>query len=170
MGDGDGTGRLLDRLERRAVGGMAHVHHEPDAVPLLDHLPAHAGQPGVVGLVAARRQKRLVVVAQLHEARAERVDDLDEADIVLDRRGVLEAEEDRRAPFGPRAAHVVARAALEDQIGKPLEPAIPGLDVLHRLPEFLVVGDGDVDRVHAPFAHLAENLLRPVAYCRQSMR
>ena len=104
---------------------MAHVDHEADAVHLGDHLAAHTGQAGVVLLVAARGQQRLVVVAELHEAQAERVEDLHEADVVLYAGRVLRAEDDGRAPRLLGAASVTSAAvrAWTIRSGKRLEPA-----------------------------------------------
>jgi hypothetical protein len=118
MGDRDGPRADLDRLQRGAFGGMAHVDDKAHAVHLGDDLAAHAGEARILRLVAARRQQRLVVVAQLHEAQAERVQDLHQADIVLDGRGRLGAEDDGGAPLVLRAADVVAGLGVADQVGK----------------------------------------------------
>ena len=88
--------------------------------------------------------------------------DLDEADIVFDGRGVLEAEEDGRAAGFAGKAHVVAGQPVEDEVGVLFEAAVPRLDVQDGFVEILVVGDGDMNRVDAALAHLAEDLLGPV--------
>ena len=157
MGDGDGPRGMVDCLQRGAFGGMAHVDDHADAVHLRHHLFAHAGQAGIVILVAARRQQRLVVVGQLHEADAELVADLDQTDVVLDGAGVLKAEEDRRPPLGLRAAHAVGAGALEDQVGMILEPAVPAFEVQHHFAERLVIGDCHMHGVHPALAHLRKD-------------
>ena len=162
MGDGDGAGRMVDRLQRGSFGGMAHVHHQPDAIHLLHHGAAHAGEARVLVLVAAGRQQRLIVVAQLHEPHAQLVHDFDKADVVLDRAGGLEPEEHRRAPRLLCAADVGGGGALEDQAGKAFEPEVPGFQVGDHLAKILVVGDGDMHRVDTAAAQLAEHLFRPV--------
>jgi hypothetical protein len=141
---------------------VAHVDDQADPVHLGDDLATHAGDAGVLGLVAAGRQQGLVVVAELHEARAQGVADPDQPDIVFDWRGVLEAEEDRRAPGLAGQADIRAGAALEDQVREALEPAVPLFYVQDGLAEVLVIGYGHMDRVHAALAHLAEDRLRPV--------
>ena len=162
MGDGDGALRDFGGLDGGAVGGMAHVHHQPDAVHFLDDLAAHAGDAGVFGLVAAGRQQRLVVVAELHEAQAQLVQHLDEADIVLDGRGVLRAKEDRGAAGGAGGVDIARPFAVKDQVGILFEPAVPAFDIEDRFAEILVIGDGDMHRVHAALAHLAKDLFGPI--------
>ena len=53
-------------------------------------------------------------------------------------------------------------AAVEDQVRMLLEPTVPLLDVEDGFTEIFMIGDGDMDRVHAALAHLAEDTLRPV--------
>ena len=105
----------------------------------------------------------LYQLCQLHEARAERMADLDKADVVLDRRGVLEPEENSGPALAAGAAHILAGATLENQFGITLEPAVPLLDIRHHLAKGLVIGNGDVNGVDAALAHLPEDLFRPVA-------
>ena len=162
MGDGDRAFGPFGGFDGRAVGAVAHVHDHADAVHLADDLPPHARQAGVFGLVAARREKRLVVVGKLHEAHAKLVPDLDQPDIVLDGAGVLEAEEDGGAPGLARLVHVTGPLAVKDQVGILLEPAVPAFHVQHGFTKGLVIGDGDMHRVHPALAHLAEDLFRPV--------
>ena len=158
MGHGDGAGGMAGGLDRRAVGRMAHIHDHAHPVHLGDDFAAHAGQTRIFGLIATRREQRLVVVAQLHEAQAKPVPDLDQPDIIFDRAGVLCAEKDRRAPLGAGAAHIVAGQTLKDQIGMIFEPAVPAFDIEDRLAKCLVIGDGDMHGIHPTFAHLGKDL------------
>ena len=87
---------------------------------------------------------------------------LDQADVVLDAGRILRAEEDRGAPGVAGAAHIGGCPPLKDQVGEQLEPSVPAFDHLHRLAEGLVIGDGDMHRIHATGAHLAKDLFRPV--------
>ena len=162
MGDGDGPGARLDGIQRRAFGGMTHIDDQPDAVHLGDHRAAHAGQAGIFILVTAGREQGLVVIGQLHEPCAQRMQDLDKADIVFDGRGVLETEDDGGAPRLPRPAHILPGAALNDQIGIALEPAVPLLHVQDRLAKGFVIGDGHMHRIDTALAHLAKDGLRPI--------
>jgi len=86
----------------------------------------------------------------------------DQTDIVLDRAGVLEAEKDRGAPRLARSGDVARVEALKDQVGEGVEPAVPRFDIQHRFAEGLVIGDGDMHRVHPARAHLAKDFLGPV--------
>ena len=67
---------MASRVERSPECDMSIDH--ADAVHLRDHLAAHAGDAAILRLVAAGAEQRLVVVGELHEAYAERVQDLDE--------------------------------------------------------------------------------------------
>ena len=163
MGDGNRTAGEFDRLESRAFGRMAHIDDKSDTVHLGNNSAAHAGQASVIFLIAACRQKRLVVVGQLHEPCAERVTDLDKADVVLDRRRVLETEKDGGASLAAGAAYILTGTALENQLGKPFKPAVPRLNIGDSLTEILVIGDGDMHRIDAALTHLPEDLFRPVA-------
>ena len=88
--------------------------------------------------------------------------DLDQADIVFDRRGVLKTEKDRRAPALARAAHIRAAQALEDERGVLLEAAVPGLDIVHGFAKVLVISDGHMDSVDTARAHLGEDFFGPI--------
>jgi len=90
------------------------------------------------------------------------VQDFDQTNIVFDRAGVLKAEKDRRAPGFAGTLHVACPFAVKYQVGELFEPAVPLFDVLHRFAEILMVGDGDMHRIHSALPHLAEYLFRPV--------
>ena len=75
--------------------------------------------------------------------------------------GFWKPKEDRGAPGFARVARP-RPLAFHDQVGVLLEPAVPLLEVQHRLAEILVIGDGHMHRVHAALAHLAKDLFRPV--------
>ena len=162
MGDGNGAGGLGNRVECRAFARMTHIHHQPHAVHLGHHFAAHAGQAGILGLITARGEKRLIVIGQLHEAQAQPVQHLDKTDIILNAGRVLRAEKDRGAPGLAGEIYVLGGKALKDQVGEAFEPAIPAFDIQHRLAKSLVIGDGHMHRIDTARAHLAENLLRPV--------
>ena len=89
-----------DDLERqpRESGARADVHqaalaHDADTVHLADDFATKARQPAVT-LIATGAHQVLRVVAQLHHADAELLEDLDIAQLVFERMGVLEAEND----------------------------------------------------------------------------
>ena len=125
VGDGDGAAGMFNRLQRGSLTGVGHIHHHADAVHFGHHLAAHTGQARVVMLITARRQQRLVVIGQLHEPDTQLVADFDQTDVVLNRAGILEAKEDRRAPGFLRQLHVGSTCAFENQIRVILKPAVP---------------------------------------------
>jgi len=159
VGHGDRLRGRLDRLQCRARAGMAEVDHHAEAVHLADHLPAHIGEPGILALRMAGAEERLVVVGELQHPHAHLVQDLDEAEIVLDHRGVLEAEEDGGAPLGLGGGDVGARMCPADLVGMVLEAPVPGGDFERRLSEAAMIGHRRVDGIDTAFTHLAEDLL-----------
>ena len=125
--------------------------------------------PRILGLVAAGREQALVVVGELHEADAERVADLDEADIVLDRRRILRAEKDRGPAFAARADDVGRGAAMEDQPGKRSKRRFQSLDIGDRLAKVLVIGDRRMNRV-MPASRICRKIVSDqLQYCRPSI-
>jgi hypothetical protein len=90
------------------------------------------------------------------------VHDLDQTNVIFDWAGVLKPEKDRRPVGVAGGVDVVRPLPLHDEIGIGLEPAVPRLEVQHRLSKILVIGDGHVDRSNTAFAHLPEYLFRPV--------
>jgi hypothetical protein len=91
------------------------------------------------------------------------VADLHQTDVVLDGRAVLESEKDSGAFGSMGFLNVGGGTPRRDQIRVPFKAAIPDFNVGYRLAKVFVVTDGGVDRVHATFPHLPENLLRPVS-------
>ncbi len=142
---------------------MRHVDEQANTVHLLDDLASHTRDAGIRRLVAAGREQALVIVGELHEPDAQPMADLDETDIVLDRRRVLHAEEDRGAVLPARTADVSRAAAVVDELRESLEPAVPAFDIGDRLAEILVIGDGGMNRGNATAPHLAKDRLGPVA-------
>src|SRR5690606_25376323 len=59
MGNGNGPLGNLNRLDRRPVTRMRHVDYHAKAVHLADDLAPHAGDAGIVALVASGREKTL---------------------------------------------------------------------------------------------------------------
>src|SRR5437016_2279304 len=113
--------------------------------------------------MAAGREQRLVIVAELHESEPEPVENRDKADVILDAGGILGAEEDRGPALGFGAAHIGAGEAVEDQMRKSLEAAAPARDIGGRLAEALMIADGCLNGGHTALVHVAEDRFRPVA-------
>ena len=163
VGDDDGASRMGDCLKRRALGGVRHVDRKADPVHLVHRLATHAGQARILALIAAGREQRLIVVGELHESQAQRVENLGEPDVILDAGRVLSPEKDCSPPLACGAVHVGAGTSLEDQFGKSLEVPIPACDIGRGLAEALMIADGRMNGGDAPLAHVAEDRFRPVA-------
>mmetsp|Transcript_4692 Transcript_4692/g.7445 ORF Transcript_4692/g.7445 Transcript_4692/m.7445 type:complete len:247 (+) Transcript_4692:1370-2110(+) len=162
MGDCDRALRQVRRLNGGTVAGMAHIDHKTHAVHLFDDLFAHAGDAHVLIFITAGRKQGLVIIGQLHETSAKRVDDLHKSDVVFNRAWVLEAKEHSGTPGFTSHINVRRPLTFHDQFRVLFKPAVPFFKVQNRFTEVFVIGDGNVNRIHAPFAQLAENLFRPV--------
>ena len=111
--------------------------------------------------LAAGGQQGLIVVGQLHETCTETVPDFDKADIILNRRGVLEPKKIAVRPsvLARRTSSPVRPWKISS---KPLKPAVPGLNIGNRFTKRLVIGDCYMHCGDAAFLHLPEYLLRPI--------
>ena len=128
-----------------------------------DRLPAHPGHARVDALHPAGAEQRLVVVGQLHEADAEFMQDLDQAEIVLDRHRRLQAEKYRRTAALLGEIEIVGGAPQQNEIAVIAEARIPVDKIAHRIAEAVVIAQRRVDGRHAGLAHLKKDLARPVA-------
>ena len=68
---------MVRRLNRRAIGRVAHINHKAHTVHLGHDLTSHARQPRVIFLITSGSEQRLVVIRQLHEPQAKLVQDFD---------------------------------------------------------------------------------------------
>ncbi len=106
----------LDRLQCGAFSTVRHIDDHADAVHFLDHHTAKPRDTAVGRLIATCRKQALVVIRQLHGAHAEIAEHLDETDIVLDRRTVLQSVENRDLADALCAYNVVHRARRHHEI------------------------------------------------------
>ncbi|MNV66990.1 hypothetical protein D3C71_1597720 [compost metagenome] len=125
MGDDHRSAGQFDGLKRASLGAVRHVDEHADAVHFGDHLAAEAADAVVLALIAAAGQQALVVVGQLHDEHPELAENLHQGNVVLDRRAVLEAEEDTHPALLVGQADVAGRAHRADQLGPCLEAAVP---------------------------------------------
>jgi hypothetical protein len=142
---------------------MREVDDEAEPVHLADDQAPHPGEAAVMGLLPAGAEQGLIVIGQLHEAQPERVQHLDEAEIVLDRQRVLETEEDRRATRRPRPVDIGGRAPEQDQIRMVAKAGVPVDEMLHGFAERLVIGHRGMDGREPARPHLLEHVSRPAA-------
>jgi hypothetical protein len=82
---------------------VRQIDHDANAVHFADYFAAETGQ-AAVAFIAARADQVLRVVAKLHDAHAHIGEGFDIAQVVLERMGVLEAENHAGAVFllGPQ--------------------------------------------------------------------
>ncbi len=62
---------------------MTHIHHQPYPVHFSNSLPTKTGKTWIFCLVTTRCQQRLVIIAELHKAHPQLMQDLNEADIIF---------------------------------------------------------------------------------------
>ena len=160
MRHGDRPGGQLDGLERRALARMRHVDDHAEAVHLGDDLASHPGDSIVLAFIAARGQQTLVVVGELHKANAKRMADFHQADIVLDRRAILQAEIHSDAAFRLRPPDIRAGPAMKHQVTICREQLVPADDVDDGLLEILVIGDRHVDGIDTACFQVAKDRFR----------
>ena len=160
-----GIGDRLFRFEDDFLGSlrthMREVAHDADAVHLGDDLAAEAGQPAVT-LVAAGAHQVLGVVAHLHNAHAELLEHLDVTDLVLERVGVLEAEEDAGLALRLGGADVSGGAHRHHQVAVLADQLLAGGNIVHRGLETFPHRHGAVGGGQAAFAHILEQFAVPL--------
>ena len=130
--------RLLRRKDDAFAGLRAHVRkvaEDAHAVHLGDHLNAEFGQPAVVLFIAPAAHEILRVVGDLHDADAQVLEHLQEADLVLDARKVLPAKEDSGASLFFRPVDVGGGEDLRNEIRVVPEVALPARQVFHAAAE-----------------------------------
>jgi hypothetical protein len=105
VGERDGLGRDLDRVERRPVAGVRDVHEHAGLVHRRDDRGAEVADAAVHAIRAAAAEQVLAVVGELRTALAELVERLDvlrPAEVL----GVLQAHDDRDLAGRFRAVEV----------------------------------------------------------------
>ena len=149
VGEGHGTVGGLDRVHRRAVAHVGQVDQDAQAVHLPDGVEAEVAQAVVGALEAPVAQQVALVVRDLDDPDAERVEDRQPVEVVADGRRVLPAEDNGRLALRLRAPNVLDGPGLRQQVGVLAEPAEPRRDVVQRLLVALPHRDRRVDRRHA---------------------
>ena len=163
VGDGNRSFGVLDRVPASLVPAVGDVDQHADVVHLLDHVAAVELRDAVVLILPATGgDKILDVVRELDDADAQGVVDLDEIDFVLQRGGVLEAENHRGATGSADGLDVLAGARERDQVKVVVEQPVPLANDAQRLSRVLPDRKGDVHAVETGLAPQLESL--PVVY------
>ena len=97
------------------IADMAHIHQIPQALSLLNKLPAHIGQPAAGDMGAGERV--LLVPAQTHHPEAGFVEFLQPGSIVFDAGGTFQCQNGGHNALFPVGFHIRSRAGLANQIG-----------------------------------------------------
>ncbi|MNO96815.1 hypothetical protein D3C76_885020 [compost metagenome] len=139
---------------------MGQVAHDADTVHLGNDLATEAGQPAVT-LVAAGAHQVLGVVAHLHDAHAQLLEHVHISDLVLERMGVLEAEEDAGLAQLLGLADVGGGAHRHHQVAVVADQLLAGRDVVDGSLEPFPDRHRAVGRSEAAFAHVFEQLAVP---------
>jgi hypothetical protein len=139
---------------------VGEIDEDAASIEFPDDLPPEVCEPGVSGFEAAISQEIRSHICELDDAHAEPREDLDEAEIALDRRGVLESVDDPDASLALRRFDFGHRADGPEDIGVLLQPVVECPDLLDGPTEVEPVGQGDrvVGRSDAASPHMLEVL------------
>jgi hypothetical protein len=135
---------------------VRQIDHDADAVHLLNDFTAIARETAVA-FVAAGADEVLRVVAKLDHVYAEVLESLDIAQVVLERMGVLEAENDAGPVFFLRAEDVVRGTHKRQDLAVFTDLLLHLGDVVDGLLEAFPHRHRAVDRGDAALAHVFED-------------
>ncbi len=139
---------------------MGQVAHDADAVHFGNDLAAEARQAAVT-LVAAGADQVLGVVAHLHDAYAQLLEDVDIGDLVFEGMGVLEAEKNTGLAQLLGLADVGSGAHRHHQVAVFADQLLAGGDVVDGSLETFPDRHRAVGRSQPAFAHVLEQLAVP---------
>ena len=125
MGYGHGLVGDVDGVHRGGDAYVREVYEDSDAVHLLDRVDPEVGEAAVLPLHAAVSQQIALVVRDLGDAYSEAVEQLEPVEAVLDRRGVLPAEDDSGLALALGSVDVLNGLDLQDAGGALTEPDQP---------------------------------------------
>jgi hypothetical protein len=114
---GDRSFRSEDDVARGYPANMSQIAQNPDTVHLGHHFMPKSAKPGIAALVATGARKVLGIVGDLHDPHSEVLKERDIANLILERRGILKAEDDAGFSFRFGAADVGGGAHRSDQVG-----------------------------------------------------
>ena len=161
------TVRVADRFFRFEddlfAGFGAHVRqvaHDAHAVHFSDHFAAETREPAIA-FIAAGAHQVLRVVAHLHHAHAELFEDLDVAQLVFKRMGILEAENDPGFAQGLGAADVGRGFDRDHQVAVFANKGLAGDNVIDRSLKALPHRHRAVGGREPAFAHVFKQLAVP---------
>ena len=145
----------LDGVHGRPVADMRKIDHHSQTIHFFHKIHAERAQAHVLALVATGPGVVEVVVGQLHHPNTEPVEDLDQAQVVLDGRRVLKTENDTDSVLPFRGTQVRERSGRTDPLRVGLEVAVEPSDVLERLLRSFPNGDGGVNGRESSFVQVA---------------
>ena len=132
MREHERPGGSFDRFKRRPFAGMRAVHDDAHLVQPLHQVAAEAREARVAGLLAAVAHAIADIVGELHHAHAERVVRVHEVQVVLDRVGALEVENQPEL-LVLLGCGDVGRLPHQHEIGARVDQAVPAAEVAQGL-------------------------------------
>lgn len=162
------TGRQAVRIGHRLLGGenhilaglcadMGEVAEDAEPVHLGDDLAAEIRQTAVFGLVAAGADQVLGVVGHLDDADAEFFEQAEIADLVLDPRNVLPAEDDAGLALFLGLQNVGGGINLLQDVAVFAKPGLPAHHIAHRFGKAFPDAAGAVGGGQAALPHVLED-------------
>lgn len=141
---------------------MAEIAQNADPIHFRDHVVTEIGQPAIAGFITARADKILGVVGHLHHTDTGVLENFDEPELVLERRDILETEDDSDFSLALGAANVFGSTGLDDQIAMSAKPPIPTSYVGHGGAKVLPTRTGTIGRRQPAPAHVLKHIRTPV--------
>ena len=142
---------------------MGHIHHHANPVHFFDNFTPHAGQACIIIFITTRRQERLIVIGQLHEPRAQAVQNFDQANIIFNRGWVLKAKDHRCFAGGFCGFYISRGIGQGDDVMIVFKPPVPLFHIGNGFAEHFMIRNGHMDTINPAFAPLIKNLWRPIA-------
>ena len=94
MSASHGLSRVLDGGRRCVRANVREIDQDAETIHFRNDVHAKAAQPRIIVLVTSGSNKILGVIGELNHPDAEFVEERQTLDIILDRRHILEAEDD----------------------------------------------------------------------------
>ena len=146
MGDSNWPARHIYCFQSRTFGRMAHIYHQPHPVHLCYGLNTKSGQPCIILFITSCCQQRLVIIGQLHKARAKLIDNFNQANIIFNRRTILKAVENCCSASLCGYSHIIGCPAMHQPVRVGFDMTVPANHIFNCLAEIFMIADGYMNR------------------------
>ena len=145
MGNGYRPLGYFYSFEGGFFSAVGHIDNHANAVHLFDHLAPKSGDTTILLFITAGGQQTLIIVAELHNAHPQLLQNLHHSYIVFYRRAVLKTKDNTHLAQTLGFKDIRGLMNRHNQIGMVNKVAIPVADILQCLANIFPVGDGDMN-------------------------